>query len=96
MLSVLANQTLQRLMNNKEALDALMNIEDFRNLNQYNEIIINKSEAIKKAKKEANDRELTKIEKRELTEEKKNIKVLENKFRRSLLNSQHGFLSLCI
>src|SRR5712691_5198612 len=51
------NGTLQRLMNNKEALAALMGIEGFRNLNQEIETIINKSEAVKKAKKEANDNE---------------------------------------
>ena len=45
------NGTLQRLMSNKEALDALMSIEGFRNLNQEIETIINKSEAVKKAKK---------------------------------------------
>ncbi|MGA8671056.1 MAG: GIY-YIG nuclease family protein, partial [Terracidiphilus sp.] len=37
------NGTLQRLMNNKEALAALMSIEGFRNLNQEIETIINKS-----------------------------------------------------
>ena len=53
------NDTLQRLMNNKEALDALMSIEGFRNLNQEIETIINKSEAVKKARKDANDKELS-------------------------------------
>jgi hypothetical protein len=44
-----------------------MNIEGFRNLNQDIETIINKSEAVKKAKKEANDKQLTrKAEKKEL------------------------------
>jgi len=38
-------------MNNQEAMDALMSIEGFRNLNQDIEAIINKSEAIKKVKK---------------------------------------------
>ena len=52
------NDTLQRLMDNKEAMDALMSIEGFRNLNQDIETIINKSEAVKKAKKEANDKRL--------------------------------------
>ncbi|MBU0653139.1 MAG: GIY-YIG nuclease family protein [Proteobacteria bacterium] len=65
------NSTLQRLMNNKEAMDALMNIEGFRNLNQDIETIINKSEAVKKAKKEANDEELSDKEKKKLTEEEK-------------------------
>ena len=34
-------------------MDALMNIEGFRNLNQEIETIINKSEAVQKARKEA-------------------------------------------
>ena len=51
------NSTLERLMNNKEAMDALMSIEGFRNLNQDIETIINKSEAVKKTRKEANDEE---------------------------------------
>ncbi len=68
------NSTLQRLMNNKEAMDALMNIEGFRNLNQDIETIINKSEAVKKAKKDANDEELTDKEKKKLTEEEKEYK----------------------
>jgi hypothetical protein len=75
---------LQRLMANEEAMKALMNIEGFRNLNQDIETIINKSEAVKKAKKEANDRELTKKEKKELTEEEKEYKSLtENKSKKS-------------
>lgn len=68
------NNTLARLMANEEAMKALMNIEGFRNLNQDIETIINKSESVKKAKKEANDRELTKKEKKELTDEEKEYK----------------------
>lgn len=70
------NNTLKRLMNNEEAMKALMNIEGFRNLNQDLETIINKSESIKKTKKEANDRELSKQEKKELTAEEKEYKSL--------------------
>jgi hypothetical protein len=79
------NQTLQRLMNNPEAMNALMSIEGFRNLNQEIETIINKSEAIKKAKKEANDRELTKKEKRELSEEEKEYKSLRKQIQEKLI-----------
>jgi len=68
------NSTLRRLMNNEQAMKALMNIEGFRSLNQDIETIINKSEAISKAKKEANDRELTKQEKKILTDEEKEFK----------------------
>ena len=46
------NDTLKRLMANDDAMRALMSIEGFRSLNQDIETIINKSEAVKKAKKE--------------------------------------------
>lgn len=68
------NETLARLIANKAAMAALENIEGFRNLNQDIETIINKSEAVQKAKKEANDRELTEKQKRELTEAEKEYK----------------------
>ncbi len=48
----LYNNTLQRLLSSKEAMDALMSIEGYRNLNQDIEPIINKSEAVKEVKKE--------------------------------------------
>ncbi|MFN5726303.1 MAG: DEAD/DEAH box helicase, partial [Pseudanabaena sp.] len=70
------NNTLERLMKNEEAMQALMNIEGFRNLNQDIETIINKTDAVKKAKKEANKRDLTKEEKKELTEAEKEYKSM--------------------
>ncbi len=79
------NNTLARLMANEEAMKALMNIEGFRNLNQDIETIINKSEAVKKAKKEANDRHLTIEEKRELTEAEKEYKSLRKKIQDKLI-----------
>ncbi len=68
------NLTLQRLLNNPEALSALMRIEGFRSLNKDIETIINKSEAIKKAKAKANEEELSKKEKKQLTEDEKEMK----------------------
>ncbi len=68
------NSTLQRLMDNEDAMKALMGIEGFRSLNADIETIINKSEAVQKTKKEANDRKLTAKEKKELTEEEKEYK----------------------
>jgi len=50
------NNTLRRLMDNKAAMEALMSIEGFRSLNQDIETIINKSEAVKKTKKEKTTR----------------------------------------
>lgn len=79
------NDTLRRLMNNPDALNALMKIEGFRNLNQDIETIINKSEAVKKVKKEANDKEISKAKKKELTEEEKEYKSLRKKIQEKLI-----------
>lgn len=79
------NGTLKRLIDNKAAMDALMSIEGFRNLNQDIETIINKSEAVKKTRKEKNDEELTKKEKRELTEEEKEYKRLRKQIQEKLI-----------
>ncbi len=78
------NPTLQRLMNSKEAMDALMSIEGFRNLNQDIETIINKSEAVKKAKKESGD-DISPKEKREMTAEEKEYKSLRKKIQDKLI-----------
>ena len=79
------NNTLRRLMDNKKAMDALMSIEGFRNLNEEIETIINKSEAVKKARKEANDEELSDKEKKELTEQEKEYKSLRKKIQEKLI-----------
>ncbi len=79
------NNTLQRLMNNADAMKALMSIEGFRNLNQDIETIINKSESVKKTKSEANERELSKKEKKELTEEEKEYKNLRRQIQEKLI-----------
>ena len=68
------NLTLQRLLNSPEALAALMKIEGFRSLNKDIETIINKSEAVKKAKAKANEKDLTAKEKKELTDDEKEMK----------------------
>lgn len=79
------NYTLSRLMSNQDAMNALMSIEGFRNLNQDIETIINKSEAVKKAKKEANDQELSAKEKKELTEQEKEFKTLRKQIQEKLI-----------
>jgi len=79
------NGTLQRLMDNKTAMAALMSIEGFRNLNQEIETIINKSDAVKKARKEANDQELSAKEKKELTEQEKEYKNLRKQIQEKLI-----------
>ena len=77
------NDTLTRLMNNKEALDALMHIEGFRSLNSDIETIINKSEAVKKAKKDG--KEKTKQEKKELSDEEKEYKSMRKQIQEKLI-----------
>ena len=79
------NDTLQRLLSNKEALDALMSIEGFRSLNSDIETIINKSEAVKKAKKEKGEEELTKKEKKELSDEEKEYKSMRKQIQEKLI-----------
>lgn len=79
------NATLQRLMSNKAAMEALMSIEGFRNLNQEIETIINKSEAVQKAKRNANDKELSEKEKKKLTEEEKEYNGLRKQIQDKLI-----------
>ena len=78
------NETLSRLLNNKEALDALMRIEGFRSLNSDIETIINKSEHVKKAKKEESEK-LTPKEKKELSEEEKEYKSMRKQIQEKLI-----------
>jgi len=79
------NDTLKNLMANEKAMQALMSIEGFRSLNQDIETIINKSEAVKKAKKEANDEELTPKEKKELSEAEKEYKSKRKEIQEKLI-----------
>lgn len=79
------NSTLERLINNEAAMKALMNIEGFRNLNQEIEIIINKSEKVKQAKKEANNTEPTLKQKKEMTDEEKEYKNLRKSIQEKLI-----------
>ena len=66
------NDTLARLLASEEAMDALMRIEGFRSLNADIETIINKSNAVKKAKRDGE--KLTPKEKKELTDAEKEYK----------------------
>ena len=77
------NDTLSRLMASKEAMDALMSIEGFRSLNQDIQTIINKSEAVKKAKKEGGEK--TPKEKKELSDEEKEYKSMRKKIQEKLI-----------
>ena len=77
------NDTLNRLLANEEAMEALMRIEGFRSLNEDITTIINKSEAVKKAKKESE--KLTPKEKKELTEEEKEYKSKRKEIQEKLM-----------
>lgn len=79
------NNTLQRLMNNQDAMNALMSIEGFRSLNQDIETIINKTNSVKKTKQEANERNLTKKEKKEMSDEEKEYKSLRKQIQEKLI-----------
>lgn len=78
------NETLTRLMNNKEALNALMHIEGFRSLNNDITTIINKSESVKKAKTQAENK-LTQEEKKAVSEEEKEYKSLRKQIQEKLI-----------
>jgi len=79
------NETLARLMASEEAMRVLMSIEGFRSLNQDIETIINKSESVKKAKQEANERSLTPKEKKALSDEEKEYKSKRKEIQQKLI-----------
>ncbi len=77
------NCTLSKILGNKDALNALMSIEGFRALNQDIETIINKSEQIKKVKKE--NQQLSDKQKKELTTEEKEYKSKRKQIQEKLI-----------
>jgi hypothetical protein len=77
------NDTLTKLLANEEAMRALMSIEGFRSLNADIETIINKSNAVKKAKMEKD--KLTPKEKQELTQEEKDYKSKRKEIQEKLI-----------
>lgn len=79
------NFTLNKLLNNEEALNALMKIEWFRALNKDVETIINKSESVKAMKEKAKDEVLTPKEKKEMTEEEKEYKSKRKEIQEKLI-----------
>lgn len=81
------NVTLQRLLNNEEAMKALMNIEGFRSLNEDLKTIINKSESIKKARKKAAEEgeDIDTKKKRELSAEEREVKSKRKQIQEKLI-----------
>jgi hypothetical protein len=79
------NDTLRRILDNQDALDAVMRIEGFRALgDNIIETVINKSEKVKETKKEKGD-DLTENEKRELTAEEKEYKTKRKQIQEKLI-----------
>ena len=79
------NTTLRKIMNNAEAMEAIMNIEGFRALGQeVFETVVNKSEDVSKTKKEKGE-SLSKAEKKELSEEEKEYKSKRKQIQEKLI-----------
>jgi hypothetical protein len=78
------NNTLNRLMANDAAMKALMSIEGFRRLNADIKTIINKSESVKKTKKDS-DKKLTPKQKKKLTDEEKEYKSKRKQIQEKLI-----------
>ena len=69
------NDTLRRVLDNPEAMDAVGRIEGWRSLgDNIIETIINKSEKVKELKNKAKDQDLSAKEKKELSDEEKEYK----------------------
>ena len=79
------NMTLRKIMDNPDAMDAIMNIEGFRALgSDIFETVVNKSEKVSATKKEKGG-DLTKKEKKELTEEEKEYKSKRKQIQEKLI-----------
>jgi hypothetical protein len=69
------NDTLRRVLDNPEAMDAVERIEGWRTLgDNIIETIINKSEKVKELKNKAKEKDLTAKQEKQLTEEEKEYK----------------------
>ena len=77
------NDTLGRLLANKDALEALEHIEGFRSLNQDIATIINKSDRVKSVKSKKD--KLTPEEKKELSDDEKEYKSKRDEIRKKLI-----------
>jgi hypothetical protein len=79
------NDTLRRILDNDDALGTVMKIEGFRALgDNIIEAVINKSDKVKKTKKEKGD-SLTEGEKRELTAEEREYKTKRKQIQEKLI-----------
>lgn len=79
------NTTLQRLIDNPEAITALMSLDSFRTIKNDIVTILNKTPSINEKKKDSTERELTETEKKELSQEEKEIKSLRKEIQEKLI-----------
>lgn len=80
------NDTLRRILDNPEAMDAVMRIEGFRALGDHViETVINKSDRVKELKNKAKTGELSAKEKTELTSEEKEYKSKRKQIQEKLI-----------
>lgn len=80
------NDTLRRILNTPKALAAVERIEGWRSLgDNILETIINKSERIKGLKRKAKDKDLTKKEKQQLTDEERVFKSKRKEVQKKLI-----------
>ena len=77
------NDTLQRLMSNKAAMEALMKIEGFRSLNEDIQTIINLSKSVKKAKTTKDG--ASSEERKKISEEEKEFKSKRKEIQEKLI-----------
>ena len=80
------DDTLKRLFESEELLNALMEVERFSSLKEDINKIISKSEIIKELKKESTDSDLSDIKKKELSEEQKKQKSIRQKVRENMIH----------
>jgi hypothetical protein len=79
------NDTLRRIMSSDAAMNAVMNIEGFRTLgSEIFETVVNKSESVRKTRREKGG-DLTPKEKRQLTEEEKEYKSKRKQIQEKLI-----------
>ncbi len=79
------NSTLKKLISNEKAMQALMQIEGFRRLNQDIETIINKSEAVNKVRREKSEEKLSREEKKELSADEKEFRSKRRQIQEKLI-----------
>ena len=80
------NDTLRRILENKEAMDAVERIEGWRSLgDNVIETIINKSDLVKKLKNKAKDKKLSAKEQKQLSDEEREYKSKRKQIQEKLI-----------